>query len=127
MRQLEEECESMDTTITTFMVKFTNLRQKGLPDIMFINDKLMPQNDYDKKIREFAKEQVNKPTRQCIPTRKVLLKSFEELFYLQHEIKHLFIIKPTFARYTKADENFRKLKKIQIPKDEDWQTLIDLL
>ena len=55
MRQLEEKSKSMNTTITRFMVKFTNLRQKGLLDIMVINDKLMPQNDYDKKIREFAK------------------------------------------------------------------------
>ena len=127
MRQPEEKCEGMNTAITRFMVKFTSLRQKGPPDIMVINDKLMPQNDYDKKIREFAKEQVNKPTGQGIPTRKVLLKSFEELFYLQHEIKHLFVIKPTFATYTKADENFRKLKNIQIPKKEDWQSLTDLL
>ena len=87
----------------------------------------MPQNDYDKKIREYAKEQVNKPTGQGIPTRKVLLKSFEDLFYLQYEIKHLFVIKPTFAKYTEADENFRKLKNIQIPKNEDWQALTDLL
>lgn len=93
---------------------------------MVINDKLMPQNDYDKKIREYDKEQVNKPTGQGIPTGKVLLKSFEDLFYLQYEIKHLFVIKPTFARYTKADDNFRKLKNIQIPKNEDWQALTDL-
>ena len=66
----------MNTAITRFMVKFTNLRQKGLPDIMVINDKLMPQNDYDNKIREYAKEQVNKPTGQGIPTRKILLKTF---------------------------------------------------
>ena len=64
------------------MVKFTNLRQKGLPDIMVINDKLMPRNDYDKNIREFGKEQVNKPQGQGIPTGKVLLKNFEDLFYL---------------------------------------------
>ena len=51
MRQLEEKCEGMNTTITIFMVKFKNLRQKGLPDIMVINYKLMPQNDYDKKIK----------------------------------------------------------------------------
>ena len=51
----------MNTIVTRFMVKFTNLRQKGLPDIMVINEKLMPQNDYDKKIIEHAKEQVNKP------------------------------------------------------------------
>ena len=127
MRQLEEKCEGMNTAITRFMVKFTNLRQKGLPDIIVINDKLMPQNDYDNKIREYAKEQVNKPTGQGIPTGKVLLKSFEVLFYLQYEIKHLFVIKPTFSRYTEAADNFRKLKNIQIPKNEDWQALTDLL
>ena len=55
MRQLEEKCESMNTAITRFMVKFTNLRKKGLPEIMVINDKLMLQNDYDNNIREFAK------------------------------------------------------------------------
>ena len=55
MRKLEEKCESMNTAITKFMVKFTNLRQKVLLDIIVINDKLMPQNDYDKKIRDFAK------------------------------------------------------------------------
>ena len=94
---------------------------------MVINDNLMPQNDYDKKIREYAKEQVNKLTGQGIPSGKVLLKSFEDLFYLQYEIKHLFVIKPTFARYTEADENFRKLKNIKILKNEDWQALTDLL
>ena len=117
----------MNTVITKFMVKFTNLRQKGLPDIMVINDKLMPQNDYDKKIRKYAKEQVNKPTGQGIPTGKVLLKTFEDLFFLQHEIKHLFFIKLKFDKYNEADENFRKLKNIQIPKNEDWQALNDLL
>ena len=127
MRQLEEKCENMNTAITRFMVKFKNLRQKGLPNIMVINDKLMSQNDYDNKIREFSKEQVNKPQGQGIPTGKVLLKSFEDLFYLQHEIRHLFVIKPNFSRYTEADENFRKLKKIKIPKNEDWKSLTDLL
>ena len=80
MKQLEEKCENMNTAITRFMVKFTNLRQKGLPDIMVINDKQMPQKHYDKNIREFAKEWVNKPPVQGIPTGKVLLRSFEDLF-----------------------------------------------
>ena len=86
---------------------------------MVLNDKLMPQNIYDKTIREFSKEQVNKPQGQGIPTGKVLLKSFKDLFCLQHEIKNLFVIMPTFARYTEVDANFRKLKNIQIPKNED--------
>ena len=127
MKQLEEKCENMNIAITKFMVKFENLRQRGLPNILVINDKLMPQEDYNKKIREHAKEQVDKIDGQGIPTRKVLLRSFEELFYLQHEIRHLFFIKPTFDRYTEADENFRKLKKIKIPDQEAWESLTKLL
>ena len=127
MRQPEEKCEGMNTAITRFIFKLTNLRKKGLPNIMVINDKLMPHNDYHQKIREHAKDQVNKPTSYGIPTRKILLNFFEDLFYLQYEIKHLFFIKPTFAKYTEADENFRKLKNIRIPKNEEWQALTDLL
>ena len=70
---------------------------------------------------------MNKTQGQGIPTSNVLHRNFEYLFYLQHEIKHLFVIKPTFARYTEADENFRRLNKIQIPNDEAWKSLTDLL
>ena len=42
MKQLEEKCENMNIAITKFMVKFENLRQRGLPNILVINDKLMP-------------------------------------------------------------------------------------
>ena len=119
--------EGMNLTITRLMVKYTNRRKKGLPDIHVFNENLMPQKDQDKKIREFAKEQVNKVPAARNPTGKVLLQCFEDLFFLQHEIKHLFVIKPTFARYTKADENFRKMKNIQIPKEEEWQSFTNLL
>ena len=127
MKNLEEKCEAMNLAITRFMVKYTNLRQKGLPDIHVFNEKIMPQKDYDKKIREFSKEQVNKPPAQGTPTGKFLLRYFEDLFFLQHEIKHLFVIKPTFARYAEADENFRKLKNVQITKAEEWHTFTELI
>jgi len=76
---------------------------------------------------EFAKYQVKKPPAQGTPTGKVLFQYFEDFFFLQHEINHLFVIKPTFARYTEADENFRKLKNVQIPKAEEWQTFTNLM
>ena len=118
MNYLEEKCETMNISITKFMVKYTNLRQRGLPDIHVFNENLMPQKDYDKKIREFAKEKVNKPLPQGTPTGKFLLQHFEYFFFLQHDIKHLFVFKPTFARYTEADENFKKLKNVKIPNEE---------
>ena len=64
------------------MVTFEILRQRGLPNILVINDKIMPQEDYNKKIRDHTKEQVDKIEGQGISTGKVLHKSFEDLFYL---------------------------------------------
>jgi len=59
--------------------------------------------------------------------RKVLYQTFENLFYLQHEVKHLFINNPTFAKYTKADEIYRKMINIQLPNEEIWGKMNDLL
>ena len=80
----------------------------------------MNQKEYDKKIRDHAKEQVNKPLTQGSPTGKVILQYIEDLFLLQNEIKHLFAFKPNFSKYTNGDENFRKLKTIRIPSAEQW-------
>ena len=82
MKHIEDKCENMNIAITRFMVKFENLRQRSLPNILVINDKLMPQEDYNKNIREYVKEQVEKTGGQGTPTRKVLLRSFKDLFYL---------------------------------------------
>ena len=87
----------------------------------------MDQKEYDKKIRDHAKEQVNKQLPQGSPTGKVVLQYIEDLFFLQNEIKHLFVIKPNFSKYTEADENYRKLKSMKIPNAEKWQNFTDLL
>ena len=82
MIQLEEKCHNMEVSITRFMMKFDNLRQKGLPNPLVIHERLMKQDDYDKKMREVAKDQANLPSSQGIPTGKVLYKNFENLLYL---------------------------------------------
>lgn len=62
-----------------------------------------------------------------IPIGKVLYQTFENIFYLQHEVEHLFINKPTFAKYTEADEIYRRMVKIKLPDEEAWEKLNDLL
>ena len=57
----------MEVSITRFMVKFDTLRQKDLPNPLVIHEKLMKQDDYDKNMREVAKEQANNSTMQGIP------------------------------------------------------------
>lgn len=87
----------------------------------------MTQEDYNKKIREATKDQVNTSSIKALPIGKVLYQTFENLFYLQHEVKHVFINKPTFSKYTEADEIYRKMLKIELRDAETWEKLINLL
>jgi len=87
----------------------------------------MPHEDYDRRIREVAKEQANNSSMKGMPTGKVLYKTFESLCYLQHEVKHLFINKPTFAKYIETDEVYRRMVNIKLPDARTWEELNDLL
>lgn len=115
MNNLEDKCDNMNISITKFKTKYDLLLEVGLPDIHTLNEKLMPQKDYDQKIRAYAKEQANKPLPQGSPSGKVILQYFENLFLLENEINHMFIVKPNFSKYTEADESYRQLKNIRIP------------
>jgi len=87
----------------------------------------MPQEDYNRRIREVVKDYASNSSMKGMPTRKVLYQTFENLFYLHHEVKHLFVNEPTFAKYTKADEIYRKMVNIQLLHSDTWEKLNDLL
>lgn len=109
----------MQEEINAFMGKFGILQSKGLPNPLVINEKLMRHIDYVDKLNQYAGNQESSSTSasgsKALPTGKVLYDSLENLFYVEHEIKHLFPIQPTFFRYTKTDETLRKLQKTRIP------------
>ena len=46
---------------------------------------------------------------------------------IQHEIKYIFITKPTFAKYTEMDEIYRRLLKVTIPSQQRWEDLCNLI
>ena len=62
-----------------------------------------------------------------IPTGKVLFQIFENLFYLQHEVNHIFVNKATFTKYTEEYEIYRRMVKIKLPDEEAWEKWCDLL
>ena len=55
MIQLKDKFQTMELAMNTFMNKFDVLRQKGLPNPLVINDKIMRHEDYDKKMRKVAR------------------------------------------------------------------------
>ena len=109
------------------MARFELLKENRLPNPLVINDKLMTQEDYNQKIREVAKEQVMVASMKSMPICKVLYQTCGNLFYHQHEVIHLFINKPNFPEYMEADEIYRKMINTQLPDEERWEKLNDLL
>jgi len=97
MLNLEEKCHNIQVAIDRFMAKFQIFRDKGLPIPMVINDKLMTQLDYSDTLRRLVKEKASTLGTKALPTGKVLYDTLENLFFLEHEVKHLFLTKPNFS------------------------------
>lgn len=127
MTQLEDKCQTMELAVNRFMNKFDVFRQKCLLDPLVIDDRLMRHEDYNKKIREVAKEKSNNSSLKGIPTGKVHFQIFENIFYLQHEVNQLFVNNPTFTKYTEENEIYKRMVKIKLPDEEAWEKWCDLL
>jgi len=54
-----------------------------------------------------------------------LLEAINNQIYIEHELKHVFVVKPTFPKYTEVDEIYKRLMKIKILDEEVWSGLCD--
>lgn len=83
----------MQAEINAFMDKFGILQSKGLPSPLVINDRLMRHKDYVDKLNKYVDNQASSSTSasgiKALPTGRVLYDSLENLFYVEHELKHL--------------------------------------
>lgn len=131
MQNLERRCHDMQEEINAFRKRFDVLQSKGLPSPLVINDKLMRHIDYVEKLDQYAGNQASSSTSasgtKAFPTSRVLYDSLENLLYVEHEIKHLFPIQPTFFRYTEIDETLRKLQKNRLPEPKWWEDILEIL
>jgi ElaB/YqjD/DUF883 family membrane-anchored ribosome-binding protein len=127
MLQLEEKAQNMDIGVQRFFSKIEALQKKGLLDLWVLNDKLMTLSDYEKKIATMAKYSSKFSGIQGSITSKVFLETLQHDLSIQHEIKYIFLIKPTFANYTKMDEVYHRLLKVTIPSPQRWGELCKLI
>jgi hypothetical protein len=72
--------------------------------VLVLNEKLITLSDYNQKLKTMAKENSKYAGIQESITRKSFLETLQFDLSIQHEIKHIFITKPTFSKYTKMDE-----------------------
>ena len=85
----------------------------------------MDRGDYVKKLQGIATNAVNISNIKCSITRKALQEAINNQIYIEHELKHVFLVKPSFSKYTDADEVYQRLTKIKIPEGEVWSDLGD--
>jgi hypothetical protein len=123
MLQLEERAQNMDIRVQRFFSKIDALQKKGLPSLLVLNDKLMTLSDYKQKISMVAKDSSKFSGIQGSITGKEFLETLQLDLSIQHEIKYIFITKPTFAKYTEMDEVYRRLLKVTIPSQQRWEDL----
>jgi hypothetical protein len=127
MLQLEEKVQVMDQGVQRFFNKIEALQKKGLPGLKVINDKLMTLPDYKKKLSEVSKDSSKFAGIQGSITGKAFLDALQLDISIQHEIRYIFLTKPTFAKYMEMDEVYRRLIKVTVPSQIRWEELCDLL
>lgn len=123
--QLEEKCRILELTINKFFNRMHPLHQNVLPSLFSINEKLMDRGDYVKKLQGIATDATNLSNIKGSITGKALLEGISNQIYIEHELKHVFLVKPSFTKYTDADEVYRRLNKIKILDGEVWSKLCD--
>ena len=127
MLQLEEKSQTMDIGVQIFFSKVDTLHKKGLPGLLVINDQLVTLSDYKQKILAVAKYGSKFSGIQGSITGKEFLETLQLDLRIQHEIKYIFITKPTFSKYIEMDETYRRLLKVSIPSQKRWEYLCSLI
>jgi hypothetical protein len=87
----------------------------------------MTLSDYKKKLATVAKYSSKFKGIQGSITGKAFLEALRSDISIQHEIQYIFIVKPTFSKYTEMDEVYRRLLKVIVPSHLRWEELCNLI
>ena len=123
MLQLEEKVRVMDIGVQIFFSKIEVIHKKGLTGLLVLNEKLITLSDYKQKISAVANDSSKFVGIHGSIIGKYFLETLELDLSIQHEIKHIFITKPIFSKYTEIDEIYKRLLKVSIPSKKRWEDL----
>ena len=130
MQNLERRCSDMQQEIFTFKERFDVVLNKCFPSPVNEEGRLMDLESFVAKVNKQVDDQASSSTstaERTLPTGKSLYEKLESLFYLEHEIKHLFPYQPNFFKNTEADETLRKLKRTRVPEVQWWDEMKEIL
>lgn len=113
VQTLERRCQEMQAEINAFKLMFATLQSKGLPNLLTSSGKLLTHDQYVNRVNTYVSNQITASSSSIEETGPLsgqnLYDKLENLFYIEHEINHLFEVQPNFYRYSKADETLIKI------------------
>jgi hypothetical protein len=57
---------------------------------------------------------------------QIIVDLLDEDFFLLWKLRNLFVITPTYERYTEVDISYKKMMTFKYPTKQDWDRLIQL-
>ena len=102
--QLEEKRHNLEIIFSRFFNRIKPLTNRELPSLFVINDKLITREDYANKLKDIAKDTTKFVGVRGAMTGRSFLEAMSNDIFIEHEIKHIFVLKPTFSRFTEIDE-----------------------
>ena len=131
VQNLEIKCQEMQAEINSFKLKFATLQSKGLPSLLTNSGRLLTHEQYANRVNNYVSNQIttSSSTSEEIgpPSRQSLYDKLENLFYIEHEINHIFEVQPNFYRYTEDDKTLIKIQRHQLPAEDWWQGMLEVL
>ena len=128
---LERGSRDMQTEVNKFLEKFAVLESKGLPGLLNSAGRLLSHENYAKRFNTFATNQITvrpSTSEETGPASgQSLCDRVENLFFIMNAIKHLFEVPPNFYKYTEADETLDAILRHQLPTQEWWTKMIQLI
>jgi len=116
MVQLEKKCKELELLVVKrFNIYFTLLEEKGLPDIIKSNGKLVPLENYQDKFFNIVANVPKFVYEKGTISGEDILEGLQFNLNIQHEIHHLFVNNPNFQTYSEVDEVFRTHGKFLHP------------
>ena len=94
--QLEEKCDSVNTIAQRYFYRIEPLTNRGFPSMLVINDKLMPIEDYVRKLTEVGTNAASVWNITGATTPRVVLNALRNTFIILDEIRHIFLVKYHF-------------------------------
>jgi len=127
----KRKCQEMKMNINAFIQKFRVLEEKDLPSLLTDEYRLMSHVAYVNILNTYMDSQATASSssarEKTLQSGQSLYDNLENLFFIEHEVRHIFTVQPTFFRYTDVDETLIKMHRNQLLDDEGWQSMLEIL